>query len=508
MSPLHLRRHRAERMLREQFHELRTHVLDRVRARLRAGGVPLAELDLDAAYAQAWQGLYMVLLDGGEVASPVGWLVLVTHRRALDEHRSRTRARCAFELAARSAADGSRGAPAHARDGAVADVALLAHDGAAERDLAQELDDRTRLRQLFEGLRGRLEPREREAAALCYLHGMTRAQAAAHMGIGEKRMRKLMEGRGPGRPGVAAKVGALVHVIREDAWCEQQGSLMRAFAYGILDPDGERHRLALLHSDACPRCRAYVASLRGLAAVLPPVLLPKAACAALLARIGEGLRAGATPAGSAAATGGGGAGATGAGAAGAGGGAAAAGTALGAAGAGAGAGGGWLLGAGSLGAKLAAGCVLALTVGAGCLALEGQRPATVPHRTRRVAVHASRQPQLARAPRYGHDLLAGVAPVQARARLATTAVATRAAAPLSAAARASREFGPEQAAGRESGAQSAPGASTSASAASSATQAAQAAASPAPAVAADTGDRPPAARAGDSTAAEREFSPG
>ena len=40
-------------------------------------------------------------------------------------------------------------------------------------------------------------------------------------------MRKLMEGRAPGRPGVAAKMGALVETIREGGWCEEQGSLMR-----------------------------------------------------------------------------------------------------------------------------------------------------------------------------------------------------------------------------------------------------------------------------------------
>ena len=124
------------------------------------------------------------------------------------------------------------------------------------------------------GMRGRLNAREREAAALCYLQGLSRAEAAARMGVSEARMRKLMEGRGPGRPGVAGKVGALVETIRGGGWCEEQGSLMRALAYGILDPDGERYRLALAHRGECPACRAYVVSLRGLAAALPPVLLP------------------------------------------------------------------------------------------------------------------------------------------------------------------------------------------------------------------------------------------
>ena len=168
-----------------------------------------------------------------------------------------------------------------------------------------------RLRQLFEGLRGSLSAREREAAVLCYLQGLTRDQAAARMGMSEARMRKLMEGRGPGRPGVAGKVGALVQTIRDGGWCEAQGSLMRGLAFGILDPNGERYRLAVAHGSECPACRAYVASLRGLAAALPPVLLPGALGAAALAGGGAGA-AGAGAGG--VALGGAGAGSAGAGA--------------------------------------------------------------------------------------------------------------------------------------------------------------------------------------------------
>jgi hypothetical protein len=61
------------------------------------------------------------------------------------------------------------------------------------------------------------------------------------------RMRKLMDGQGAGRPGVAGKVGELADTIRAGGWCDEQGSLMRGLAYGILDPNGERYRLALIH---------------------------------------------------------------------------------------------------------------------------------------------------------------------------------------------------------------------------------------------------------------------
>jgi DNA-directed RNA polymerase specialized sigma24 family protein len=342
MSPLALRRYRAERLLRDEFQGLRGRVLASVRARLRAGGVRLDPVDLDACYAQAWQGLYAALLEDQEIANPAGWLVVVTFRRAIEENRGRMRF-----------------VPEGERD--------------QTRDLAAELDDRTRLRQLFEGLRSRLSARECEAAVLCYLQGLTREEAAARMGLSKGRMRKLMEGRGAGRPGVAGKVGALVETIRGGGWCEEQGSLMRALAYGMLDPEGERYRLALSHRGECPACRAYVRSLRGLAAVLPPVFGQAGLGAAALALAGEHAHAGGGAVAGAGASGSApGIGmqmATGAGVM----------SATGAAGVG-GAGGGWLLG--GLGAKLAVGCLLALGVGAGCVALGvGEGPRAPHHRS-------------------------------------------------------------------------------------------------------------------------------
>src|SRR5580700_9722278 len=161
MSPLHLRRYRAERLLRSQFEELRAGVLRTVRARL--GSVPLDEADLEACYSQAWQGLYAAIIGGEEIENPAGWLSLVTYRRAIDEQRTR---RHAGQL--------------HP-DAAVADP-----------DFAAERDDRPKPRRLIEGLSVDLSERERQAAALCYLQGLTREQAARRMGIAPKRMQKLM----------------------------------------------------------------------------------------------------------------------------------------------------------------------------------------------------------------------------------------------------------------------------------------------------------------------------
>ena len=291
MSPLTLRRYRAERLLRQEFEGLRGRVMGTVRGRLRASGVSLDPSDLDACYAQAWQGLYTAVLKGQEIANPTGWLALVTFRRAIEEHRARGRTdRGGVD---REVIRGDCGSDRHTRG--APEVRF-----ASERDFAAELDDRMRLRQLFEALRGRLSAREQQAATLCYLQGLSRSEAAARMGVSEARMRKLMEGRGPGRPGVAGKVGALVETIRGGRWCEEQGSLMRGLAYGILDPEGERYRLALIHRSECPACRAYVVSLRGLAALLPvplPVLLHlglgAGAAAGSSAGVGTGTAAGA-----------------------------------------------------------------------------------------------------------------------------------------------------------------------------------------------------------------------
>ncbi len=268
MSPLGLHRYRAERLLRSEFAGLRSKVLAIVRSQLRAKGVALDRADLESCYAQAWHGLYATVLGGEQVENPSAWLVLVTFRRAIDE--SRSAARVKVGRAAPSAALEADRAAKKRRAGA--GFGREWHVGVSHPDLAAELDDRARLRQVFEGLRARLSARECEAASLCYLQGLSRAEAAERMGIAEARMRKLMEGA-PGRPGVAGKFAELLATIKAGGWCEQQSSLMRAYAFGILDPDGERHGLAAAHCRECPACRAHVASLRGLAAVLPPLPL-------------------------------------------------------------------------------------------------------------------------------------------------------------------------------------------------------------------------------------------
>ncbi len=463
MSPSTLRRYRAERLLRQEFGGLREEVLGSVRGRLRARGVQLDRGDLEACYAVAWQGLYVAVAAGEEIANPGGWLTVVTFRRAIDEHRS---------VGARVSPNPTDPDPARPERERFLAGPAGAGRATAEPDWAAELDDRARLRQLFEALRGRLNARECEAASLCYLQGLTRAQAAERMGISEARMGKLMEGRGPDRPGVAGKVGELLEAIRGGEWCEQQGSLMRGLAFGILDPRGERYRLARLHQRECPACRAYVLSLRGLAAVLPPLPLPW----------GLGFEAPpthATPTHAAA-----GAGAS-----------AGAGTLSASGGA---VGGGWLMG-GSVGAKLAVSCVVALSVGCVALTVAPHHPGTSARRrlhreAPRRSAYIAGTAQLATGSTALGGTLSGRPPSTPAPRISRAAVA--AASRRASARQAQREFGPEQPAAAGSTAPAAGPASVTARAASrhpSSSTASEASATPAPA-------RPP-------THAEREFGP-
>jgi DNA-directed RNA polymerase specialized sigma24 family protein len=455
MSPATLRRYRAERLLRRDFDGLRGRVLAAVRARLRSRGMDISEADLEGCYSQAWHGLYAASLEGEEILNPCAWLVLVTFRRAVEEHRSRRR-----------------------------HEARLAPGGGEGEELAARLDDRDRLRQLMQGLRARLDERERTAATLCYLQGLSREQAAAQMGVSPGRMRKLMEGRGRGSVGVSAKVGALVAEISQGSFCESQASLMRALALGVLEPGGERHGLALAHSNQCPACRRYVASLRGLAAALPPSFAG-ARLAAQLGRLLHGLA--------------GGAGARGGGVAGGGTAAASSGAAAG----GGAAGGGWLVGAGPLGAKLAVGCLLAVGVGAGCVTLES---GAVHRPDRRRTLHTALAARRAASAGVVQEASAGV-PAASRSAAASGRAST---APLTASAHASREFGPEQAGGEGAGASGGSGGAVAGAGALSA-RVASAGSGPAgssgqsvPALATRTGGQ---ASAGSARAAEREFSP-
>jgi hypothetical protein len=137
-------------------------------------------------------------------------------------------------------------------------------------DLAATVDDHMRLRYFIEGMREKLHGREREAAALCYVQDYSRPEAAQAMGIKPRRMEKLMDG-------VSKKVGAFVGDIERNEWCDARRSMIKAYALGLLDPEGERYALAAEHLESCSACRRDVIRMRGIAALSPPVPLMMAA---------------------------------------------------------------------------------------------------------------------------------------------------------------------------------------------------------------------------------------
>lgn len=234
----------AERLLQEQYEPLKAETLRSLQAKLRARGVTGLDDELDAYYNQAWHALYEQMAAGTEIVNVGGFLVQVAFRRAIDDLR-RLRP---GERAGLDEAD-----------------AL-----GAEPDVAGRLDEQRMLRELIEALRTELSDRERVAASLCYVHGYTRPEAARMMGIGERRMQKLMDR-------VSKVVNRVTGEIRDGGRCEMRESLIKAYALGLLDEDGERYALAREHLRECARCRADVLRMRGLAVVAPAPLLPWAA---------------------------------------------------------------------------------------------------------------------------------------------------------------------------------------------------------------------------------------
>jgi DNA-directed RNA polymerase specialized sigma24 family protein len=250
-SPFSSRRAAADALLEREYDERRREVVTTVAGKLAAAGVRLDAADLDAAYNQAWHALHTKLAEGEEIDNHTGLLVAIAHRRALDEHR-------ALRLDRRVEVD---------------DLEPLA----TEHDLEQQLDDETRLRQFLASLRERLDDRELQAAALCYVYDYSRSDAARLIGVPPKRMEKIMDA-------VSRKLAPALAEIRSGTWCEQHRSLMTAYALGLLEQDGERYALARDHLRDCPSCRRSVLRTRGITAVARPVPLARGLALALLGR--------------------------------------------------------------------------------------------------------------------------------------------------------------------------------------------------------------------------------
>jgi len=250
MSVLAAREQRkADEMLSRGYEPWKRKVQAGVRGQLSRKNIHFDDLDLDAFYNQAWHGLHTKLIEGEEITNPEGFLVRAMFCRAIEEYRRRHVDR-------------------YESDG------LDALEQGAEVDLPSQLDDQRTLRHFQEGLSDRLDARECRAATLCYIHGYSRPEAARLMNLEPRRLEKIMDGDGEKKPGVAKKVAALIKDIEAGLWCEKRQSLMKAYAFGLLELEGKRYSEARVHLDGCTACQRYVKSLRGLGAFLPPIALP------------------------------------------------------------------------------------------------------------------------------------------------------------------------------------------------------------------------------------------
>ncbi|MEJ7786890.1 MAG: hypothetical protein WKF96_18980 [Solirubrobacteraceae bacterium] len=271
---------RFERVIAEHYESLKPEVLATVRGKLVVDSLHPDPSDLDAAYNAAWHALYeQSRSHGDEVSNLGGWLATITYRRAIDDVRS---------------ARMKHRAPVAVGEG-------TSHLG-YEHDVDGEIADRQRYHQWLVSVRLRLDAREQQAVSLCVLHEHSRRDASDIMGVDIKRLDKIM---------VAAnkKLAGLLEAINRGDWCEDQRSLIKAYAFGLHDEGGERHALALAHVMECQGCAAYVRSLRGLSVAVPAPTLFSTAVATgggILGGLSGLFKAGSAAGGASTAAGGGG----------------------------------------------------------------------------------------------------------------------------------------------------------------------------------------------------------
>jgi DNA-directed RNA polymerase specialized sigma24 family protein len=220
-----------------KYDELEAEVTATVRGKLSARKMHVVEDDLEEAYNQAWHGVCEKIKAGEKIDNLTGMLVLVTWRRAVDIYRAN-----------------------HPSEHEDVDVS----ERGVEPDLAAEVDDREKLKRLFDRLKGRLNKREREAVSLCILHGYSRPEAAKLLNVPEPALQKVMDG-------AMKKIGGIVASLSARGCGDEDAELIRAYAFSAIDDDREYKRAAA-HVEQCASCRRYVRGLQGLAAILPPVV--------------------------------------------------------------------------------------------------------------------------------------------------------------------------------------------------------------------------------------------
>ncbi len=242
----------AQEVVGANLHALEKPVLRAVKGRLVRENIGLPEPDLEAAYNQAWHGVYETIAQGRQVDNLTGLLIDITYKRSVDIYRQRHEAM---------------------HSDAVLD------DHAADVDLAEQIDDQRKIDRLMERLIERLNTNERNAVTLCVMHGYKRPEAAQRLGIPEVAFQKIMDS-------ATKKIAGIVTGMQaRGCGGEEWARALRAFALGLTGTDSPDYERVTQHIDECASCKRYVMGLRGLAAVLPPIMPLGHDIAALLAHL-------------------------------------------------------------------------------------------------------------------------------------------------------------------------------------------------------------------------------
>jgi len=266
------RQHAAERIVRRYYYYLRRTTKLSVAAKLRARKLKFSDQDYEEFYNSAWLALYQYLLGGEKVENLSGWLVNAMWWLALGEHRRRQ----------------SRPKVVEYGDG-------WQDEGVVDRDFAQDAEDRALIRSWRTGLRTELNRTERRAAALRMICGYSRIEIAEILEVDRDKADKIMDA-------IHTKTQNLLRVLDDGEACAERRSLITAYAYGVLNPDGERYAAARQHIMECPACAATVRAQRGLCLLIPIPILASVATAgggilSMLGGLFKGSGAGAASAG-------------------------------------------------------------------------------------------------------------------------------------------------------------------------------------------------------------------
>lgn len=221
-------------------------------------------------YQTAWASL----LDGRPIEDVEKYLEVAVYRAGLKElRRRRRRPIVSLSVAQFRSGSGGRGVWQQGVD------ALSDRTEPLPEEQVESREDARLLAELLE----ELTPLQRKIVKLRWGCGIPRREAAAHLGISERSVKREML--------AAARVIARnAELERAGRWCEQKRGLVVAYSLGTLGP--MRTARAREHLRRCATCREVALAVRdrveGLAAVLPlPALVAGTSSNGILARVAE-----------------------------------------------------------------------------------------------------------------------------------------------------------------------------------------------------------------------------